>query len=261
MESFLFEQELDKDTLFRNLIRVASYACILTLIVQLFIPLGDTYMYTLTVLVTCILSLLLHAYGKAQEAYHFLVLSVSLGFTIIALVIEKLYPSTLNLYTLGIVFVIAFIHNNSYAFRYLIYFSGLQCYLSYSFLNTIHKDFTWYEFSYDLIHIVAYNMAVFLISMYFIKFIKLQDDKMAILESENSRLEPNDPPMLSKFDSLSTREKEVALLIGEGFANKQIADQLYISIETVKTHRKKIKSKLEIKSNKDFFMYAFYYRN
>ena len=265
LESFLFEQELNKDTLFRNLIRLASYACVLTFIGEMFVPLDDTYLYTVMILVSCLISLLIHAYGKTQEAYHSFVLLISIGFTIIALQIDKLYPSTFNLYSLGIVFVIAFIKSNRYAIFYLIYLTSIHVFLSYSFLAALGTEFLLYEWTYDIIHIAAYNMAVFLISLYFIKFVELQREKIALLESEgahdNGQAKIVDLSNLSKFESLSMREKEVALLIGDGMTNKQIGEHLYISIETVKTHRKKIKAKLEIKSNKDFFLYTLYHRN
>jgi DNA-binding CsgD family transcriptional regulator len=48
-----------------------------------------------------------------------------------------------------------------------------------------------------------------------------------------------------KFEQLTNREKEIISLIIEGKTNKQIADILYISYETVKTHRKNIFRKLE----------------
>ena len=138
-------------------------------------------------------------------------------------------------------------------------------FLSYSFLAALKTDFLLYEWTYDIIHIAAYNMAVFLISLYFIKFVELQREKIALLESEgvhdNRQAKNVNLTNLSKFESLSTREKEVALLIGDGMTNKQIGEHLYISIETVKTHRKKIKSKLEIKSNRDFFLYTLYHKN
>lgn len=44
---------------------------------------------------------------------------------------------------------------------------------------------------------------------------------------------------------LSKRELEVYLLIQQGYTNKQIGQQLFISLETVKSHRKSIKRKLE----------------
>ena len=48
-----------------------------------------------------------------------------------------------------------------------------------------------------------------------------------------------------KFIQLTKREKEIISLIVEGSTNKQIAEKLYISYETVKTHRKNIFRKLE----------------
>jgi DNA-binding CsgD family transcriptional regulator len=39
---------------------------------------------------------------------------------------------------------------------------------------------------------------------------------------------------------LSKREKEIVRLIADGFSSKQIADKLFISLNTVNTHRKKI---------------------
>lgn len=44
---------------------------------------------------------------------------------------------------------------------------------------------------------------------------------------------------------LSKRELEVYLLLQQGYTNKQIASQLFISLETVKSHRKSINRKLE----------------
>jgi DNA-binding NarL/FixJ family response regulator len=45
---------------------------------------------------------------------------------------------------------------------------------------------------------------------------------------------------------LSPREIEIAQLIIEGLKNKDIAEQLNIAYETVKTHRKNIFRKLQI---------------
>jgi len=45
---------------------------------------------------------------------------------------------------------------------------------------------------------------------------------------------------------LSRRELEVLQLMAEGFSNLQIADKLFISLNTVKTHSSKIFEKLEV---------------
>lgn len=55
---------------------------------------------------------------------------------------------------------------------------------------------------------------------------------------------------------LSEREKTILRLVSMGFTNKQIADQLFLSIHTVITHRKNISSKLGIKSVSGLTVYA-----
>jgi len=55
---------------------------------------------------------------------------------------------------------------------------------------------------------------------------------------------------------LSSREREVLRLIAAGKINKEIADELFISVNTVITHRKNISSKLGIKSASGLSLYA-----
>lgn len=52
------------------------------------------------------------------------------------------------------------------------------------------------------------------------------------------------PPPSSTRGSLSRRELQVLTLIAEGYTNKQIADDLGISIKTVEAHRANIMEKL-----------------
>ena len=55
-------------------------------------------------------------------------------------------------------------------------------------------------------------------------------------------------PVPDRFASLSPREKEVARLAARGYSNAQIAEELFISIETVKRHMATIFEKLGINS-------------
>ena len=55
---------------------------------------------------------------------------------------------------------------------------------------------------------------------------------------------------------LTTREREVLKLVGEGKTSKEIARMLFISPYTVNTHRKNIKRKLNIRKNADLIKYA-----
>lgn len=47
---------------------------------------------------------------------------------------------------------------------------------------------------------------------------------------------------------LSTREEEILILLSKGYANKEIADQLSISTETVGSHLKHIYEKMHVRS-------------
>ena len=49
-------------------------------------------------------------------------------------------------------------------------------------------------------------------------------------------------------DALSRREREVLGLLARGFANKEIADQLSLSVETIRGHLKLIYEKLHVHS-------------
>ena len=60
----------------------------------------------------------------------------------------------------------------------------------------------------------------------------------------------------ARMGSLGQREKELLTLIGKGHSNKDIAETMFISIDTVYTHRKHIKRKLEISSNNALTLFA-----
>ena len=68
----------------------------------------------------------------------------------------------------------------------------------------------------------------------------------------------NLPPMPRVLQQkiLSDREIEVMALIVQGYINKEIADQLNISLSTVVTHRKNIMDKLGMKSVSALTIYA-----
>ncbi len=61
---------------------------------------------------------------------------------------------------------------------------------------------------------------------------------------------------ISTGNDLSQREIDVLSQVARGYTNKEIADRLNISINTVLTHRKNITSKLGIKSVSGLSVYA-----
>ena len=63
---------------------------------------------------------------------------------------------------------------------------------------------------------------------------------------EHYRSSISKPPGEKKGPKLTPRELEVLQLIAEGYANKQIAGELFISIKTVEKHRQQLMNKLDI---------------
>lgn len=59
-----------------------------------------------------------------------------------------------------------------------------------------------------------------------------------------------------EFESLSEREKEVLSWTAKGYANKEIAEKLIISVKTVETHKSNLMEKLGLKSRPDLIKYA-----
>ena len=57
-------------------------------------------------------------------------------------------------------------------------------------------------------------------------------------------------------EKLSDREKEILVCVAKGMINKEIADKLNISINTVITHRKNISRKTGIKTVPGLTVYA-----
>jgi DNA-binding NarL/FixJ family response regulator len=57
-------------------------------------------------------------------------------------------------------------------------------------------------------------------------------------------------------DTLTAREREIVQLLAEGRGNKEVADELAISVKTVETHRAAIMRKLGIGSLADLVRYA-----
>ncbi len=63
--------------------------------------------------------------------------------------------------------------------------------------------------------------------------------------------QPSGPP-----DDLSEREVEVLRMIALGHTNAEIAEQLFLSIRTVESHRAHIQQKLRRSSRADLVRYA-----
>jgi two-component system response regulator NreC len=58
------------------------------------------------------------------------------------------------------------------------------------------------------------------------------------------------------YDTLSEREKEILALIAKGFSNKEIAEQLIISVKTVESHKSNVMEKLGLKTRPELVKFA-----
>lgn len=61
---------------------------------------------------------------------------------------------------------------------------------------------------------------------------------------------------LDSQDTLSQREREIVICVVKGMTNKEIAENLFLSIHTVITHRRNISKKLQIHSAAGLTIYA-----
>jgi DNA-binding NarL/FixJ family response regulator len=60
----------------------------------------------------------------------------------------------------------------------------------------------------------------------------------------------------TRHRELTSREEEVMRLIAQGYANKEIATRLDISVKTVESHKTNVMEKLELKSRTEIVRYA-----
>ena len=82
------------------------------------------------------------------------------------------------------------------------------------------------------------------------------DDESTIIDSINAWFANIERNAADHQDELSQREIDVLRLIASGMINKEIAESLGISINTVLTHRKNITNKLGIRSVSGLTFYA-----
>ncbi|MFD2201252.1 helix-turn-helix transcriptional regulator [Shivajiella indica] len=76
------------------------------------------------------------------------------------------------------------------------------------------------------------------------------DIKNKLMEAKNYYFKANQArfQFLQNKNKISEREKEVALLLSQGYSTKNISDQLHISFNTVESHRKNLLQKLAAKN-------------
>lgn len=58
------------------------------------------------------------------------------------------------------------------------------------------------------------------------------------------------------YESLTDREREILAKVAQGYTNKEIAEQLMISVKTVESHKSNLMEKLNLKTRPDLVKFA-----
>lgn len=114
----------------------------------------------------------------------------------------------------------------------------------------------WLEFRFMILE-HQFEIYVGLIAVFFLLFgiwvankITKPKEKTIIVEKE-IRIFSNDDFILNETElqerKISKRELEVLTLMAQGLSNNEIAERLFVSLNTVKTHSAKLFEKLEVK--------------
>lgn len=91
------------------------------------------------------------------------------------------------------------------------------------------------------------------------------DEKISVLDPASNiynkinlllKHQPSDDMEFQEQGNLSSREKDIVIGVVHGLTNKEIADRLFISVNTVITHRRNISRKLQIHSPAGLTIYA-----
>jgi len=113
----------------------------------------------------------------------------------------------------------------------------------------------WMEFRFLVVH-SDYEIYLAFLAVFFLFFgiwiatkINIQKTKTIIIEKEI--LIPETAFILNENErqqrNISQRELEVLTLMAQGMSNQEIADKLFVSLNTIKTHSAKLFEKLEVK--------------
>ena len=85
---------------------------------------------------------------------------------------------------------------------------------------------------------------------------KVAEGEFAI-ETEVSKKVEYHRNHIELHEDLTARERDILGLLAKGYENQRIADELFISLKTVKTHVSNILSKLEVSDRTQAVVYAF----
>lgn len=106
-------------------------------------------------------------------------------------------------------------------------------------------------------HGIILALAFVLVAAAFVFFIRYAPTiTEAVLDSAKSTSNYETLSEVAREHGLTARETEIALLVSQGYSAKTIAEMLYVSPETIRTHTKRIYRKLGVHSKDDVIRLA-----
>jgi len=86
---------------------------------------------------------------------------------------------------------------------------------------------------------------------------KVATGEKVVEQEVSQKIEQRSPFAPELHEALTNRENEVLQLIAQGRSNQEIANQLFITLKTVKTHVSNVLAKLEVEDRTQAAIYAF----
>lgn len=155
---------------------------------------------------------------------------------------------------IGILLFNKSVHNRIFALGYVVLlFSCLDFFVLNNFGISLFNSSPLTNKIGGFIQIIALSFAVLFREKNLRKynFFMKNEIKKFSKELEELTLQITEEPKTAKIENLSSREREIFNLIAIGKSNKEIANDVNISVNTVKFHVKNIYGKLNIKNRKE----------
>ena len=123
----------------------------------------------------------------------------------------------------------------------------LLIFLSVSFsFGTNGSVWLWSDYPFVALALVVISLFLSLL------WVKIEKKKAQSVSNEISLISKNNSSLLeNKLSTLTNRQREVFNLIAQGKSNKEIINELFIELSTLKTHINKIYKALEISNRKE----------
>jgi NarL family two-component system response regulator LiaR len=86
---------------------------------------------------------------------------------------------------------------------------------------------------------------------------KVATGEKVVEQEVSQKIKQRSPFAPELHEALTNRENEVLQLIAQGRSNQEIANQLFITLKTVKTHVSNVLAKLEVEDRTQAAIYAF----